>query len=93
MKQTRLILLWILMKVVRAYQVLISPLLGPRCRFYPTCSQYALEALQRYGVIIGCRLMLQRILRCHPWSKGGGDPVPQHLDCAAQDCKKRRKKQ
>ncbi len=62
--------------LVRGYQLFISPLLGPRCRFYPSCSSYTIEALRRYGLICGGWLALKRISRCHPGSKGGVDPVP-----------------
>ncbi|WP_348762408.1 membrane protein insertion efficiency factor YidD [uncultured Salinisphaera sp.] len=58
------------------YRRVISPLLGPRCRFYPTCSQYALTALSRHGPIKGLGLAVWRILRCHPLNRGGHDPVP-----------------
>lgn len=61
---------------IRAYQRVISPLLPPSCRFTPTCSNYALVALERYGVIKGGWLALRRIGRCHPWNPGGFDPVP-----------------
>ncbi|MDD2948450.1 MAG: membrane protein insertion efficiency factor YidD [Rugosibacter sp.] len=62
--------------LVRGYQLFVSPLLGPRCRFYPTCSQYAVEALQTHGAVKGMWLTLRRILRCHPLQPGGHDPVP-----------------
>lgn len=62
--------------LIRAYQILLSPLLGPRCRFHPSCSQYALEALQRHGPVKGGWLALRRISRCHPLNAGGHDPVP-----------------
>ncbi len=62
--------------LIRLYQLTVSPLLGPRCRFYPSCSQYALEALQRFGFLRGSGLALKRIGRCHPWNPGGIDPVP-----------------
>ena len=62
--------------LVRFYQVFISPLKGPTCRFYPTCSQYALESLKKYGPFKGGYLAVRRILRCHPFHKGGYDPVP-----------------
>ena len=60
--------------IVRGYQLFISPLIGPRCRFRPTCSQYALLAVERYGPWIGGYKAIRRLLRCHPWSKGGWDP-------------------
>ena len=62
--------------LLRAYQLLISPLLGQRCRFYPSCSQYALEAIERYGSVRGGALALRRLARCHPFNAGGYDPVP-----------------
>jgi uncharacterized protein len=62
--------------LIHAYKWLISPLLGPRCRFYPSCSDYALEALQRHGLFKGSWLASKRILRCHPYNPGGFDPVP-----------------
>lgn len=62
--------------LIRGYQLFISPLLGPRCRFYPTCSHYALEAIDTHGALKGSWLALRRLLRCHPWSAGGVDPVP-----------------
>ena len=61
--------------VIRAYQRLISPLLPPSCRFTPSCSHYGIEALQKHGLIRGSYLTISRIARCHPWSKGGHDPV------------------
>jgi len=62
--------------LIRLYQLTLSPLLGPRCRFYPSCSQYALEAIQRFGVLKGGWLGVARLARCHPWNAGGFDPVP-----------------
>ncbi len=62
--------------LIRLYQYLISPLLGPRCRFYPSCSHYALQALRRHGLFYGGWLSLRRITRCHPLNEGGIDPVP-----------------
>jgi putative membrane protein insertion efficiency factor len=64
--------------LIRAYQLALSPLLGPRCRFYPSCSQYALEAVRAHGSLHGSWLALRRLLRCHPWHAGGYDPVPEH---------------
>jgi putative membrane protein insertion efficiency factor len=69
----RQILLWI----IRLYQLGISPLLGPRCRFYPSCSCYTHTAIQQFGVLRGLWLGARRILRCHPFSAGGYDPVPE----------------
>ncbi|ELY9176242.1 membrane protein insertion efficiency factor YidD [Escherichia coli] len=60
----------------RVYQRLISPLLGPHCRFTPTCSSYGIEALRRFGVIKGSWLTVKRVLKCHPLHPGGDDPVP-----------------
>ena len=61
---------------VRFYQRLISPFLGNNCRFQPTCSHYAIEAINRFGVVKGCWLASKRILKCHPLNAGGEDPVP-----------------
>jgi uncharacterized protein len=61
--------------LIRAYQVCISPFLGPRCRFYPSCSEYAIMAVRRYGPFRGGLLGLKRIFRCHPLHDGGYDPV------------------
>jgi len=63
--------------MIRGYQYLISPLIGPHCRFYPTCSSYAQTAVQRHGVFKGGLLTIQRVSRCHPWHAGGEDPVPE----------------
>jgi uncharacterized protein len=62
--------------IIRGYQLVISPLFGSVCRFYPSCSQYAIGALLRYGLIKGLWLAIKRLLRCHPWHAGGYDPVP-----------------
>ena len=71
----------ILIGMVRAYQVCVSPWLGARCRFTPTCSQYAIEALREYGALRGGLYAAGRILRCQPFCRGGYDPVPlRHLD-------------
>lgn len=67
----------LLIAVVRAYRLVLSPWLGGACRFTPTCSVYALEALQRHGAAAGSYLAARRIARCHPWCAGGHDPVPQ----------------
>ena len=65
-----------LLGLVYFYRFAISPLFPPRCRFYPTCSAYTLEALQKYGPFKGLGLSIRRILRCHPFNPGGNDPVP-----------------
>lgn len=62
--------------LVRFYQVCLSPLKPPSCRFTPTCSQYAIEALRKHGPIKGLYLTVRRLLRCHPWGGSGYDPVP-----------------
>lgn len=65
-------LIWL----VRGYQLFISPFVPPSCRFHPTCSHYAIEALHKHGAVKGLWLALRRIARCHPWHPGGHDPVP-----------------
>ncbi len=62
--------------MIRLYQYLVSPVLGPHCRFSPSCSEYAYQALTRYGLIKGTRLAVCRIFKCHPFHPGGIDPVP-----------------
>lgn len=66
-------LIWL----VRAYQLTVSPLLGPTCKFYPSCSAYAVTSLSTYGPLKGTWLAARRLLRCHPWSHGGVDHVPE----------------
>ncbi len=66
----------LVIQMIKGYRLLISPLFPPSCRFTPTCSQYALEAVDRFGAIQGSWLALKRVLRCHPWHPGGYDPVP-----------------
>lgn len=71
----------LLLGVIRAYQLLLSPFLGPSCRFYPSCSQYAHEAISLYGPTRGAWLAIKRLMRCHPFHPGGYDPVekpPSH---------------
>ena len=65
-----------LVAIIRVYQRFLSPLLGPRCRYHPSCSEYAAQALQRHGILRGSLLASWRLLRCNPWSHGGFDPVP-----------------
>ena len=65
-----------LLVVIRLYQLFVSPLLGPRCRFTPSCSNYAVEAVTAHGAFAGSWLALRRLLRCHPWGGAGYDPVP-----------------
>ena len=65
-----------LMALVRAYQLAVSPWLPPACRFYPSCSRYAMEALREHGALRGAWLALRRLLKCHPFHPGGYDPVP-----------------
>ncbi|MEH7389026.1 membrane protein insertion efficiency factor YidD [Bacillus sp. JJ1474] len=67
----------ILLGLIRFYQIVISPLKPPTCRFYPTCSHYGLEAVKRFGVLKGGWLTIKRIMKCHPFHPGGFDPVPQ----------------
>ena len=67
---------WLLIGFVKAWRKLISPLYGPVCKYYPTCSEYALEALKIHGAIKGSAMAAWRIMRCNPWSSGGVDPVP-----------------
>jgi putative membrane protein insertion efficiency factor len=66
----------LLVSAIRVYQRTISPLLPPACRFHPSCSEYAAQALQRYGTLRGLQLTALRLLRCAPWHPGGFDPVP-----------------
>jgi len=65
--------------LLRVYRYFVSPLLGPSCRFHPSCSAYAIEALERHGIVHGSRLALVRLAKCHPWHPGGVDPVPRTL--------------
>jgi len=62
--------------LIKLYQWILSPLIGPKCRFTPTCSQYAIEALKKHGIFKGLWLTVKRLLRCHPWGGHGYDPVP-----------------
>lgn len=62
--------------IIKLYQILISPFLGDNCRFTPSCSQYTIEAIKKYGIFKGSFLSIKRILKCHPFHKGGHDPLP-----------------
>lgn len=73
----------LLRRLVAVYRATISPLLGNRCRFHPSCSEYARIALARHGTLRGSWLALRRLLRCHPFSVGGHDPVPGHCPACA----------
>jgi hypothetical protein len=66
----------ILVWIVKAYQLVLSPFFGQQCRFYPTCSHYAVEAIQKHGALLGSYYTVRRLSRCHPWCDGGHDPVP-----------------
>jgi uncharacterized protein len=70
----------LLVALLRAYQILLSPMLGQNCRFYPTCSNYAIEALRIHGAPRGSWLALRRVCKCHPWNEGGVDLVPRPQD-------------
>lgn len=67
---------WLLLKLVRGYQLFISPVFGSHCRYYPTCSSYMFQAIELHGAVRGTWMGLKRIGRCHPWHEGGLDPVP-----------------
>ncbi len=69
----------VLKTVIRGYRFFLSPWLGNQCRFHPTCSHYALSAIEQYGALTGSWLAIRRLLRCHPWHPGGLDPVPEKL--------------
>ena len=69
----------LLRNLLTAYQYLISPLFGNCCRFFPSCSHYAIDAIKIHGVLRGCYLTFKRILRCHPWCQGGVDLVPEKI--------------
>lgn len=68
--------------LVRAYQLLFSPYLGRNCRFHPSCSSYAITAIESHGAMRGVWLTIRRIARCHPWNAGGHDPVPERKHAA-----------
>ena len=68
--------IWLPVKIIRFYQIFLSPYMGRQCRYTPTCSNYALEALRKHGLLRGSWLAIKRILRCAPWGGSGYDPVP-----------------
>lgn len=68
---------YVVITVIRIYQRMVSPMLGPRCRFYPSCSEYAIQALRVHGLSKGLALSMRRLVRCHPLNPGGCDPVPE----------------
>ena len=68
---------WLLIQAIKAYRYLLSPWLGGHCRFHPTCSCYAITAIERFGALRGSAMAMRRLLRCHPWHPGGIDPVPE----------------
>ena len=74
------ILIFPLILLIRGYQIIISPMLNSNCRFMPTCSQYAIESLQSYGLIKGTFLTIKRIGKCHPWGSHGYDPIPTKME-------------
>ena len=70
---------YFLIKLIKVYKFLLSPLLGDNCRYFPTCSDYSIESLQKHGLFKGLLLSFKRILSCHPWGKGGFDPVQKEM--------------
>ena len=88
--KSRAVIIQILITLIRAYQLVISPLIGPSCRFQPTCSHYAIEAIKEHGAFFGVWLALKRIMRCHPMGGSGYDPVPKittHKSNATNDAR------
>ena len=73
------IFVYLLIKLIKIYKFLISPLLGNSCRYFPTCSEYSIESLKTYGLFKGLLLSVKRILSCHPWGSGGLDPVKKKM--------------
>jgi len=76
----KILLIWL----IRGYRMFISPLFPPSCRFQPTCSQYGIQAIERFGPIRGSWMTIRRILRCHPFHPGGYDPVPEVDSCGCE---------
>jgi putative membrane protein insertion efficiency factor len=75
---------YLLIGIVRLYQLILSPYLPKNCGYEPTCSQYGIEALQEHGAVKGGWLAIKRVASCHPWGKGGYDPVPKHKSKSQQ---------
>ena len=75
----------LLLLLLRAYKLGISPFLGPKCRFHPSCSEYATEAIREHGAAAGSLLTARRLCKCHPWHPGGFDPVPKKKTAAPED--------
>ncbi|MFN5802755.1 MAG: membrane protein insertion efficiency factor YidD [Burkholderiales bacterium] len=73
---------WVLLQSLRAYRFFLSPWIGQQCRFWPSCSNYASESIEKHGAIAGTYLASKRLLRCHPWCQGGHDPVPEKSPCS-----------
>lgn len=74
-----------LLFLIKVYQWCLSPFLGSQCRFYPSCSEYAREAIDTHGALYGTWLSVRRLLRCHPWNSGGVDPVPEKKGLGTED--------
>lgn len=82
----------LLIALIDGYKLLLSPFFGTQCRFYPTCSSYAREAIETHGSFRGTLLALRRILKCHPWHPGGVDPVPAAAQAAGEERGEKREK-
>ncbi|MFW6011020.1 MAG: membrane protein insertion efficiency factor YidD [Desulfosalsimonas sp.] len=74
------------MFIIKLYQALVSPLIGKRCRFYPSCSEYACESIRRFGAVRGIWLAARRLVKCHPFHPGGVDPVPEEFSGTGSQC-------
>ena len=70
---------FLLIKIIKSYRYFISPLLGHSCRYLPTCSEYSIDALKEFGLVKGIFLSIKRVLSCHPWGKGGFDPIKKEI--------------
>ena len=74
------IIIYMLISCIKLYQLLMSPILGQNCRYLPTCSEYSIESLKKFGIIKGIFISIKRISKCHPWGNHGYDPVPNKLE-------------